>query len=110
MFGFAGNDTLRGSSLADELNGQTGNDTLTGGAGSDDFFFRLGDGNDVITDFQHGLDHIHLHNYDVPDFAALHALMAQVGGDTVITFDPNNTVTLQNVAMTSLTAGDFLLN
>jgi hypothetical protein len=31
----------------------------------------------------------------------------QIGNDTTITVDPNCSVTLQNVALSSLTAGDF---
>jgi uncharacterized repeat protein (TIGR02059 family) len=41
--GFAGNDTLIGSSADDWLNGGTGADALTGGAGSDSFSFEQGD-------------------------------------------------------------------
>ena len=33
---------------------------------------------------------------------------AQVGADTVITYDATNTITLQNVNVANLHAGDFL--
>ncbi len=35
FYGFGGNDTLTGGSLADYLDGGTGNDSLSGGAGND---------------------------------------------------------------------------
>lgn len=62
------NDTLRGSSVANAIDGNDGNDfiegrggpdTLTGGVALDDFFYgQPGDGNDVITDFLTANDQI----------------------------------------------------
>lgn len=49
--GGAGNDTIWGGG---------GADTLTGGDGNDIFYFRFGDGEDVITDFASGQDKIAL--------------------------------------------------
>lgn len=46
LLGGSGNDTLIGSSAADELDGGAGNDTLNGGAGND--VLCGGDGNDTI--------------------------------------------------------------
>ncbi|MDO7683629.1 MAG: hypothetical protein MUQ41_00930 [Loktanella sp.] len=40
------------------MTGGTGNDTMTGGAGADNFYFVSGDGQDVITDFEIGIDTI----------------------------------------------------
>jgi Ca2+-binding RTX toxin-like protein len=113
LYGFGGNDTLDGGAGNDLLNGGAGDDTLTGGTGDDTFLFTLGDGNDVITDFAPGAsnhDTISLHGYGVDAFAQLQALMAQVGNDTVITFDSYNQIILQNVTMGALTAGDFLFS
>jgi hypothetical protein len=42
------------------------------------------------------------------DFASVQSHMKQVGADTVITYDPANTITLQNVQTANLHAGDFL--
>lgn len=65
LWGFGGNDTLRGADGADSLDGGDGADTLSGGAGADRFMIGHGDsvtptivsgivtkgGIDVITDF-----------------------------------------------------------
>ncbi|MEH2069770.1 MAG: hypothetical protein V7K47_16680 [Nostoc sp.] len=47
----SGDDLLRGGTGNDTLVGGEGNDTLVGGTGNDTFIVRLGDGNDIITDF-----------------------------------------------------------
>ena len=46
-------------------------------------------------------------NKELGDFAAAMADAAQVGANTVFTIDANDTVTLDNVTKTSLTAGNF---
>jgi hypothetical protein len=109
LYGHAGDDTLYGGGGNDVLIGALGNDTLTGGAGNDRFVFKTGDGNDTVTDFAHG-DVIDLHGYGIADFAALQPLMAQMGPDTVITFDAVDHITLQNVQMAQLAAGDFVFS
>lgn len=67
LWGHGGNDRLEGRRSTDTLVGQAGDDTLdggladdvlTGGAGHDVFVFTQG--RDVITDFQPGVDEIHL--------------------------------------------------
>ncbi|MCP5361747.1 MAG: hypothetical protein H6908_03790 [Hyphomicrobiales bacterium] len=67
--GGGGNDTLRGGQNSDSLDGGDGNDliygdkgddTLTGWNGEDTFVFRVGDGNNTITDFQLGIDRLQL--------------------------------------------------
>lgn len=50
MFGGVGNDILAGGSGADSLRGGPGNDRLSGDEGTESFFFREGDGKDVILD------------------------------------------------------------
>ncbi len=58
----AGNDVLVGGAGNDLIFGQGGNDTLTGGEGADTFVFSMftDNGNDVITDFEVGVDRIML--------------------------------------------------
>ena len=69
IFGGDGADVLYGQNGADILNGGNGidllfggqdNDRLTGGAGSDTFVFQKSGGDDTITDFQIGIDHVRL--------------------------------------------------
>lgn len=87
-----GNDTLVGNGGNDMLIAGTGNDILVGGTGDDTFKFDFtGDpefnqtylGNDTIMDWQSGHDHVEFDNL-APDMT-IH--VAQVGADTVITFD-----------------------
>jgi peptidase M10/serralysin-like protein/hemolysin type calcium-binding protein len=110
LYGGAGNDTLNGGGGNDVLQGGQGNDTLTGGAGADHFVFHDGDGIDTITDFDVANDVVDLHGYGVASFAALQGLMTQSGADTVITFDPDNVITLHNVTVGQLNSGDFILS
>ncbi len=112
LYGHAGNDTLNGGGGNDLLVGGRGNDMLTGGDGDDQFVFSTGDGFDTVTDFTPGAgsgEVLSLHGYGVPDFTALQGLMSQVGSDTLITFDDQNHILLQHVALAQLNAGDFIL-
>jgi Ca2+-binding RTX toxin-like protein len=56
--GGAGWDVLNGGFGVDTLEGGLGLDVLTGGSGADLFKFNWGDGPDLITDFQPGVDKI----------------------------------------------------
>jgi Ca2+-binding RTX toxin-like protein len=58
LLGGAGLDVLNGGSGADTLEGGLGLDILTGGSGTDYFVFNRGDGPDLVTDFQSGVDKI----------------------------------------------------
>jgi len=96
---------------ADTLTSGAGNDNFTGGGNSDHFVFSAANGFDTITDFQAagtGHDVIVLNGTGVHDFTTLHGLMSQSANDTVITFDLQDSITLQHVQMSQLTAGDFV--
>jgi VCBS repeat-containing protein len=102
-----GNDTLKGGIYADALIGGHGNDTMTGGNGPDTFVFGANFGNDVITDLKPNTDVIQF-NHVFANFADVQAHAASDGhGNTVITYDASNTITLQDVALSSLHASDF---
>ena len=58
LMGGAGADILMGGAGDDTLDGGTGNDLLDGGAGADTFIFSGGE--DVISDFEQGIDAITL--------------------------------------------------
>lgn len=110
--GGAGNDTLLGGEGNDQLTGGAGNDVLFGEAGNDQFVYRGNDGNDAIYGFAGGplgLDQIlFTAATGVTDFTILQSRMTQVGSDTVIAIDANNSITLVGVAMNSLIPDDFL--
>lgn len=116
----AGNDTIVGVNLAsfaddlkgnagdDTLTGGRGNDKLTGGSGGDTFIFDAADfGKDTITDFGVGFDVIEFSNTLFANFGEVQDAMTQVGANTVITLDSDNTITLTNVTASLLTAGQF---
>ncbi len=60
IWGGAGLDVLNGGSGDDWIEGGGGLDVLTGGTGNDHFVFNRGDGPDLVTDFQSGIDKIAL--------------------------------------------------
>lgn len=108
-----GSDTILGNGGLDVLNGGSGNDTLTGGVGSsnqDTFLFKGTTlGNDVITDWQDGIDYIRFQSAAVTSFAQLN--MTQAGSNVVIDL-PNNsdTITINNASVANFTAADFLFS
>ncbi|TBH36479.1 hypothetical protein ELG66_11805 [Rhizobium leguminosarum] len=108
--GTSGNDTITGTTDADNIHAGMGDDTLIGLAGDDAFVFRPGFGHDTINDFVAGaqsVDIIDIGNDLFADFASVLAAASQVGVDTVITHDANTSITLKNVALTSLHQDDF---
>jgi Ca2+-binding RTX toxin-like protein len=108
--GTDGNETITGTSGNDRVLAGLGNDTITTSGGNDTIVFRADFGKDSITDFQAGagsLDVIELANSLFTDFEDVLASAAQVGNDTLITYDAQNTITLKNVALTSLHQDDF---
>lgn len=103
-----------------EIVGAAGDDILTGGrsdnrftgnGGDDVFVFKASDfGKDTITDFLAGSGTDDVIEFDDEVFADLSAVLAaatQVGADTVISYDADNTITLKNVTMSNLHADDF---
>jgi Ca2+-binding RTX toxin-like protein len=105
-------NTIMGNRSNNVLNGGAGNDILSGGAGSDTFVFGRGFGSDRIIDFAAGPgagDVLQLSLGAAFDsFAEVRAAARQVNADTVIHFGELGSITLQNVALTSLAADDFL--
>jgi Ca2+-binding RTX toxin-like protein len=111
LLGSAFADTLRGDANANTIEGGAGNDTLTGNAGNDVFVFHAGFGLDTISDFAAGAsvgDVIQVDSSLFANFAAIQSHAAQVGANTVITYDAGNTITLASVTLANLNANDFL--
>jgi len=67
IIGDAGDDFLDGVDGDNILDGGTGSDFMASGAGADTFVFRLGDGQDVIEDFDLMQDDIALDGLDEED-------------------------------------------
>ncbi|MEY9180017.1 ExeM/NucH family extracellular endonuclease [Bradyrhizobium sp. USDA 313] len=108
--GGAGNDTIKGGSGADILAGDAGNDILSGGSGADVFMFAAGFGKDTVTDFATtgaSADVLQFSSSLFADFTEMMSHTAQVGNNVVLTLDADNTVTLANLQMASLSADDF---
>ena len=98
MTGGDGNDNLSGGNGNDIIVGGAGDDVMSGGNGNDLFAFEAGFGEDTITGFQSN-DRIQLDDELFADFASVIAASQQVGANTVITLDADNTITLQNVQL-----------
>ncbi len=110
VVGTAGADVIRGGTGNDLLTGGGGDDLLTGGRGLDRFSFAAGFGNDIITDFEAGSRAGDVIVMDRTVFADLNSLLAatsQVGSDVVITASATDSITLQNLTLSSLHANDF---
>jgi VCBS repeat-containing protein len=103
-----GNDVLNGGNGTDALLGGRGDDTLTGGAGADTFVFNADFGKDVITDFTRGLDRLQFDRDVFADYADMLDSAVQSGADVLIDAGGGNMITLKNVQMAALQAGDFV--
>ena len=103
LSGGNGNDLLSGGRMRDKLVGGAGNDTLLGGHGPDTFVFRAGDGNDLIEDFEDGLDMIKITS-GASGFGDL--TVTQVGDDVEIAF-AGTTITLADMLAGDISAADF---
>jgi len=106
LHGGAGNDVLFGGLGDDVLNGGTGDDHLFGGAGSDTFHFDPAFGHDTVEDFSLG-DVIEFTSTMFADFSDVLDAATEVDGSTIITLDVDNSITLHNVALASLSADEF---
>ncbi|MBC6436894.1 MAG: hypothetical protein GDA52_01860 [Rhodobacteraceae bacterium] len=104
LVGNRGDDTLDGGRYSDTLIGGHGDDVLAGGKWKDTFAFDTGHENDVITDFEDGMDMINITASDV-GFDDL--TIADKGSDTVVTWD-GGSITLEGVDHTALTVEDFI--
>jgi serralysin len=102
------------------LDGRGGNDVLFGQVGKDVFtFYRFANydgaapifsspGQDVIADFEVGIDRIRFVGVGITSFAQVQSAFSQVGVDGAINFGNGEFVVLQNVVMSQLSAADFI--
>ena len=100
----AGDDSVEGTLQSDVIAGGVGNDTLNGNGGADTFVFEPGDGADVISDFEDGIDIIRF--VGVPgSFSGLS--ITDEGSDAVVTYDGMDSVRLTSISSTQITEDDF---
>ncbi len=109
LFGNAGvASTLVAGSGADLLSVTgTAGTIMTGGTGHDTFAFPNVMGHDEVTNFGIAKDTLQFNATLFANFTAAMNAASQVGANTVFTIDANDTVTLDNVTKTSLTASNF---
>jgi Ca2+-binding RTX toxin-like protein len=104
----SGNNLLRGTRKADEINGRSGkvtiegrggddtieggrgNDDLSGGGGRDEFVFEVGSGRDFIFDFQDDQDTLYIDSdYGFDSVKQLLKFASSSGGDNAIDLSKN---------------------
>ncbi len=113
LFGGGDNDFLYGGQDSDDLHGNRGNDNLSGGQDADQFWFANEGGNDTILDFEDGIDSIVLANningsgIMNGDDAVANAV--QSGEDVFVDLGDGNGITISNLQLANLDAGDFLI-
>ena len=111
LSGGGGNDRLIGNKGADTLNGGAGDDILRGGAGKDSFVF--GAGLDVIRDFRDDWDKIGIDSDLLAPGETLQDVVdnrtSVVAGDTLVTFDAGNVLTIEGLSDPSLLSNDLVL-
>ena len=105
----SGNDVIFGGSGADTFVAGTGAATITAGTGADQFFFNASSSAGAqitITDFNPGVDFVHLTNYGGSNTpGSLAAAASRVGSGSRITLSDGTTITFQGVS--SVTGGFF---
>ncbi|UPH71736.1 hypothetical protein LGT41_0002645 [Abyssibius alkaniclasticus] len=94
MFGLAGDDNLSSGSGNNVFFGGAGDDTMLGGTGDDKYIYRLGDGNDVITDLNSSQDQdtLALMNIELSDVV----FSQNADRDLILTMPNGETVTIVN--------------
>ena len=111
LIGGAGDDVLQGGSGADRLAGDIGNDRLAGGTGIDVFIFS--GGNDVVLDFENGVDTIVIDDAlwgatpRTPD--QLVKLGRVVDGDLLFSFAGGHSLRIENVTDARMLLDDLLI-
>ncbi len=104
--GREGNDVLDGGSNADTINGGQGNDTLTGGSEADIFVFAGQNiGQDVITDFEDGIDLIRFNTSLADSFGDL--AISGNGTNQVTVIYGGQMITVNGTAPITLSNADF---
>jgi len=116
VFGGDGNDSVDGGPGDDFVFGGNGDDSITGGSGNDYLmgnqgadvfnFARLGDGKDIIADFEVGIDHIHIPGLSGSEAESILAIATtDADGNAVLHLSAEDSITLQGLDVTQLDDG-----
>lgn len=98
-----------GNNIANHIEGNAGNNHLTGAGGNDVFVFETGCRQDIITDFTDHADRIDLSGYQgIGDFSDLKGKIHQAGDDVTITLSGSDTITVDHMRVSHLSADDFV--
>ncbi len=108
--GGSGQDLLLGGAGNDRLNGGAGNDRIVTGPGNDIVVYQPGSGNDVVFDFQRGADKIDLKSFfkDIPNFGFSDFQNRVTFSGSTINFGSGDTLRLNQITASTLTASDFI--
>ncbi len=91
-------NTLTGGAGDDILDGWDGDDTLYGGSGADLFYKGVGEGNDVIADFEVGVDRCVFFDANNVVDANIATLSSTAEGGALYTLTDGSTLTLLDVS------------
>ncbi|MCI4662738.1 MAG: choice-of-anchor I family protein [Neomegalonema sp.] len=108
LYGNEGSDRIGGGIGADRIIGGEGDDRMAGGRGQDTFVFAGDSGDDVIMDFQNGIDMIEIDLAgDQVSFADL--TIVEQGAHVRVEFGENS-ILLANTDINKIDEDDFLLS
>ena len=109
LFGDSGDDQLFGGGGGDTLDGGSGSNFLTGGAGAETFQFFDDGGENVVTDFDRGVDQIEIGNPGISSFQDVLDNAQNLSGDVIITLDgEGGFIRLEGVTKNQLSDSDFI--
>jgi Ca2+-binding RTX toxin-like protein len=107
--GNTGDNRLFGYEGQDVLSGGAGNDLLSGGADGDVFVFKTGFGEDVISDFENGIDKIDLSGWEtIANYSDLVLGHLAVDGADLVFTSGDEILRLKNVDISALDSSDFV--
>jgi Ca2+-binding RTX toxin-like protein len=109
LSGQRGMDRLEARGGDDTLIGGAQNDNLKGGAGADVFVLNVGDGADLIADWEDGLDRIDLSNFGLT-FGAIDAVARDLPvGALLIDLGGGDSFQINNFSSANFDAGDVIV-
>ncbi|MEO9819349.1 MAG: calcium-binding protein [Paracoccaceae bacterium] len=105
MWGGEGNDFIIGGNGQDRLIGEAGDDMLSGGLKVDEFVFTKPSwGHDIITDFEDGIELLHMTGTGINDFSEL--TVTDTAEDALIEFDQSSILVIGAAGL--IGADDFI--